>query len=71
MKKTVNTLTLIDSGTRGKFINQNYVKKLGLIPQKPEEPLLAQNVDGTPDKSPLLSMWISLLKEEQNCYDFK
>ena len=40
-KETVDTLALIDSGAGGKFIDQNYVRKLGLEPQKLKEPLIA------------------------------
>ena len=49
-KETINTLALIDSGAGGKFINQNYIKKLGLEPQILEETLIAQNMDRTPNK---------------------
>ena len=64
--KTVETLALIDSGAGGKFIDQNYVRKLGIKTQELEQPLIARNVDGTPNKLPLLSplSWLSM--EERN-----
>ena len=45
--QNIKTLALIDSGAGGKFINQNYARKLGVKIQKLEQPLIAQNVDGT------------------------
>ena len=67
--KTIETLTLIDSGAGGKFIDQNYIQKLGIKTQELERPLIARNVDGTPKKKEklLLSLplpWSSM--EEQN-----
>ena len=48
--KTIETLALIDSGAGGKFIDQNYAKESGFTLEKLEEPLMAQNVDGTENK---------------------
>ena len=48
--KIVEALALIDSGAGGKFIDQAYVRKLGIETQKLEQPLIAQNVDGSPNK---------------------
>ena len=48
--KTVKTLALIDSGARGKFIDQNYVKESSFSLENLEEPLMAQNMDGTENK---------------------
>ena len=39
MNKIVESLALINSGAGGKFIDQNYVKKIGITPQKLDEPL--------------------------------
>ena len=39
--ETVETLALIDSGAGGTFIDQNYVKSIGLVPQKLEKPIIA------------------------------
>ena len=41
---------LIDSGAGGKFIDQNYVKKIGLETKKLNKPIIARNVDGTENK---------------------
>ena len=48
--KIVEALALIDSGAGGKFIDQAYARKLGIKTQKLEQPLIARNVDGTPNK---------------------
>ena len=49
-KKTVETLGLVDSGAGGKFIDQNYVKKIGFKTHALETPIRAYNVDGTENK---------------------
>ena len=72
--KTVETLALIDSGAGGKFIDQNYVRKLGIRTQELERPLIARNVDGTPNKKgklllSLLLPWSSMEeRNEPNCW---
>ena len=38
--KTVETFALIDSGAGGKFIDQNYVRRLGIKTQELEQPLM-------------------------------
>ena len=43
--KTVETFALIDSGAGGKFIDQNYVRRLGIKTQELEQPLIARNVE--------------------------
>ena len=67
--KTVDSLALIDSRAGGKFIDQNYVQKLGITSQKLDEPLTVRNVDGTPNKKeklPLLLPSTLLSMEEQD-----
>ena len=59
-EKTVETLTLIDSRARGKFIDQNYVRKLGIKTQELERPLIARNVDGTPNKKGKITSFVTL-----------
>ena len=59
--KTVETLTLIDSGAGGKFIDQNYVRKLRIKTQELEQPLIARNVDGTPNKKGKITSFITLI----------
>ena len=65
--KSVEALALINSGAGGKFIDQAYVRELGIKTQKLEQPLIAQNVDGTPNKKekllPLLFLTMSLAEE--------
>ena len=59
--KIVETLTLIDSGAGGKFIDQNYVRKLGIKTQELEQPLIARNVDGTPNKKGKITSFVTLV----------
>ena len=58
--KTIETLALIDSGARGKFIDQNYVRKLGIKTQELERPLIARNVDGMPNKKGKFTSFVIL-----------
>ena len=58
--QNVETLALIDSGAGGKFIDQNYVRKLGVKIQKLEQPLIAQNVDGTKNKKGEITSFVNL-----------
>ena len=58
--KNVKTLALIDSGAGGKFIDQNYVRKLGVKVQKLEQPLIARNVNGTRNKKGEITSFVNL-----------
>ena len=58
--ETVKTLTLIDSGAGGTFINQNYAKNIGLVPRKPEKPIIARNVDGTENKKGKITSFVDI-----------
>ena len=58
--KTVETLALIDSGARGKFIDQNYAKESGFTLENLEEPLMARNVDGTENKQGKITKYVNL-----------
>ena len=58
--QNVETLALIDSGAGGKFIDQNYVWKLGVKIQKLEQPLIARNVDGTRNKKGEITSFVNL-----------
>ena len=49
-ERSIKTLGLIDSGAGGKFINENYAKRMGFKTHKLEKPLQAYNVDGTENK---------------------
>ena len=62
--KNVEALALIDSGAGGKFIDKTYVQKLGIKPQKLEQPLIAWNVDGTPKKKGKITSFVVLNMEE-------
>ena len=39
--ETIKTLALIDSGASGTFIDQNYTRNIGLIPQNLEKLIIA------------------------------
>ena len=58
--QNVEALALIDSGAGGKFIDQNYVRKLGIKAQNLEQPLIAQNVDGTRNKKGEITSFVNL-----------
>ena len=58
--QTVETLGLIDSGAGGKFIDQNYARKIGCNIQKLEESLIARNVDGTKNKQGTITSYVDL-----------
>ena len=49
-ERSVEALGLIDSGACGKFINENYAKRMGFKTHKLEKHLQAYNVDGTENK---------------------
>jgi len=49
-KKTVETKALVDSGTGGTFIDQNFARTKGFRLQKLEHPITVYNVDGTLNK---------------------
>ena len=49
-ERSVKTLRLIDSGAGGRFIDQNYAKRMGFKTHKLEKPLQAYNMDGTKNK---------------------
>ena len=49
-KRIVETLGIIDSRAGGKFINQNYAKKIGFETHALETPIWAYIVDRTENK---------------------
>ena len=59
-KEIVETLGLIDSGAGGKFIDQNFAKKAGFKIQKLKKPMIAQNVDGTKNKTGMITSFVTL-----------
>jgi predicted aspartyl protease len=48
--KSIETKPLVDSGTGGIFMDQNYAQKHGFNLTKLEYPITARNVDGTKNK---------------------
>ena len=58
--KTIETLALINSGAGGKFIDQNYAKESSFTLENLEEPLMAQNVDGTENKQGKITKYVNL-----------
>ena len=58
--ESVETLALIDSGARGKFINQKYAEQLGLPIQTLKRPIMARNVDGTLNKTGTITSYVDL-----------
>ena len=58
--ESVKTLALIDSGARGKFINQKYAEQLGLPIQTLKRPIMARNVDGTLNKTGTITSYVDL-----------
>ena len=56
----VKTLGLIDSGAGGEFIDKNYVKSAGFKTQLLDEPIMAQNMDGTENKKGKITSFVDL-----------
>ena len=50
-ERIVETKALLDSGAGGMFIDQNVAKENRLLMKHLTKPILAQNVDGTPNKN--------------------
>ena len=59
-KESVETLSLIDSGAGGEFIDQNYARKSSFKIQKLDKPLQALNVDGTKNKQGMITSFVEL-----------
>ena len=55
---TVDTQALIDSGAEGEFIDQNYVRKLGI--KQTALPIKVLNVDGTWNKRGIITHYTEL-----------
>jgi hypothetical protein len=58
--KNVETLSLIDCGAGGQFIDQNYVKKMGFSIQPLDQPLKSLNIDGTENKRGQITLYVRL-----------
>ena len=59
-QRTIEQPTMLDCGARGRFINQNYAKTLGLETQELDEPILVKNVDGTFNKKGTIKQYVNL-----------
>ena len=57
---TVNTQALIDSGAKGKFIDQNSAQTLGIKQTALKEPIKVLNVDGTRNKWGIITHYTEL-----------
>ena len=56
--KAVKTLTMIDCGARGKFIDQNYAQQFNI--KKLDQPHKVYNVDGTENKKGMIKSYVDL-----------
>ena len=61
--KIIETLSLLDSGAGGEFIDQNYAKTLKLPLLNLEKSIPAVNVDGTLNKKGTIKQYIDLNME--------
>jgi Aspartyl protease len=57
-RKVIKTEALLDSGAGGTFMNQDFAERNGLKPLPLKQPILAQNVDGTPNKKGMISHFV-------------
>jgi hypothetical protein len=58
--KPIETRPLVDSGTGGTFMDQNYARKDGFNLTKLEYPITARNVDGTENKQGTIRYYMDL-----------
>jgi hypothetical protein len=58
--KLIETQPLVDSGTGGIFMDQNYARKHGFNLTKLEYPITAQNVDRTENKQGTIQYYMDL-----------
>jgi len=58
--KKVETKALIDCGARGRFIDQNFIRRVGLKTTRLKFPLPAYNVDGTLNKTGTIRHYVKL-----------
>jgi hypothetical protein len=56
----IETRPLVDSGTEGTFMDQNYARKHGFNLTKLEYPITARNVDGTENKQGTIRYYTDL-----------
>src|ERR1700735_1860183 len=58
--ENVETPTLLDSGAGGIFLDQNYARKLKVKETTLSTPIVARNVDGTPNKKGTIRSYVNL-----------
>lgn len=58
--QTVDTEAMLDTGAGGKFIDQNFSRKLDLPRFKLKEPIRVKNVDGTLNKTGTVTHYVKL-----------
>src|ERR1700735_4049916 len=58
--ENVETPTLLDSGAGGIFLDQNYARKLKVKEIMLTTPIVARNVDGTPNKKGTIRSYVNL-----------
>ena len=58
--ETIKTKTLLDCGAGGIFLDQNFARKHNLRTMKLEQPIRAQNVDGTDNKQGTIRYYTDL-----------
>ena len=51
---------LLDSGASGKFIDQDYARKIHAERKNLERPIQVYNVDGTPNKKGTITQYVEL-----------
>ena len=51
---------LLDSGASGKFIDQDYARKIHAKRKNLERPIQVYNVDGTPNKKGTITQYVEL-----------
>ena len=56
-ERTIETKALLDTGAGGKFVDQNFVLENGIRTQKLEKPITVYNVDGTKNKTGMITWY--------------
>ena len=59
-EENVETQSLLDSGAGGIFLDQNYARKLKVKETTLDKPIIARNVDGTPNKRGTVKSYVNL-----------
>ena len=67
-QKTVETKALLDTGAGGKFIDQNFIQNQKIKTKNLEHPIEVFNVDGTPNKQRMITIYTQLDLTINGCY---